>query len=295
MLQENTNTSTKVVEKAAEIPGVAYQSINDLLEALVAYSPRILAGVFVLFIFWVFAKILKVAFLRTSGKAKLDPRLRTLVGRLLVVAISVFGVFTAMTVVIPKFGFGDLIAGLGFTSFIIGFATKDILSNFLSGILVLWQEPFKIGDYVFVKSNQGQVEHIGVRATRLRMDDGERILIPNGEMYGSTLIIRESGTKRRMNLKISTSYNADIIETKAIIQKVLLEAEGVEKTPKSDVYVTDLASEGVNLSIYFWVDTEENSPIRVFDDIATKIKDSLSRSGITIYPPTLAVLKEKRI
>ena len=186
-----------------------------------------------------------------------------------------------------------MIAGLGFSSFIIGFATKDILNNFLSGILVLWQEPFKIGDYLFVKGNQGVVEHIGVRATRLRMDDGERILIPNGEMYSSSLIIREARTTRRMNLKISVSYKSRIRKVKKIIHTVLLEAVGVENDPKPNVYVTDLAAEGVSLSIYFWIDTDENSPIGVFDDIATEIKESLNDSGITLYPPTVAVLKEK--
>lgn len=295
MLQGNTNTSTNVVENAAEISGVAYQSINSLVESFVGHLPKIVGGLFVLFVFWVIAKLLRRIFLSTSAKAGVDPRLVTLISRLLVLSVFVLGVFTALTVMIPSFGFGDLIAGLGFTSFIIGFATKDILSNFLSGILVLWQEPFKIGDYVFVKGNQGQVEHIGVRATRLRMDDGERILIPNGEMYSSTLIIRESGTKRRMKLKISTSYKADIRETKGIIKKVLFEAQGVDNTPKPNVYVTDLASEGVSLSVYFWIDSEKNSPIGVFDDIATAIKESLNKSGITLYPPTVAVLKEKEV
>ena len=292
-MQENTNTAVKVVENAAEIPSVTYQSVNNLAETMIAYSPKILAGVLVLAIFWIAGKILKFIFLAGSKKANVDSRLRVLISRLLILAVYILGVFTALTVVIPNFTFGDLIAGLGFTSFIIGFATKDILNNFLSGIMVLWQQPFKVGDYIFVGDNQGAVEHIGVRATRLRMDDGERILIPNGEMYSSSLIIREAGTQRRMNLKISTSYKADIKETKAIIQKVLFEAEGVDNSPNPDVYVTDLASDGVNLSVYFWIDTDENSPIKVFDNITTDIKESLNNSGITLYPPTVAVLKEK--
>ncbi len=293
MLQENTNTAVKVVESAAEIPSVTYQSVNNLAETMVAYSPKILAGVLVLAVFWIAGKILKFIFLTGSKKANVDSRLRILISRLLVLAVSVLGVFTALTVIIPNFTFGDLIAGLGFTSFIIGFATKDILNNFLSGILILWQQPYKIGDYIFVKDHQGAVEHIGVRATRLRMDDGERILIPNGEMYSRSLIIRDEGTQRRMSLKISTSYKASIKETKEIIQKVFFEAEGVDNSPNPDVYVTDLASDGVNLAVYFWIDTDENSPIKVFDNITTNIKESLNASGITLYPPTVAVLKEK--
>ncbi len=293
MFQDNSNSIVSVAEEAAQAPGIAYQSVERLWAGFLEQLPNILAGIFVFFAFWIIGKILRRLFLFASRKTKLDARLRILFGRLLVVVVFVLGVFTALTVVIPKFGFADLIAGLGFSSFIIGFATKDILNNFLSGILVLWLEPFKVGDYVFVDDNQGAVEEIGVRATSLRMDDGERILIPNGEMYSRSLIIRDAGTNRRMNLKISVSYRASIDEAKEIIKNVLFEAEGVENTPAPDVYVVDLATDGVNFSIYFWINTHKHSPIGVFDDIASEIKESLNLADVTLYPPTVAVLKEK--
>ncbi len=295
VFQNNSNTIEKVAKDAGEVPGIAYQSIEKLWANFIEHLPNILAGIIILISFWIVGKLLRWLFLSTSKKTKLDGRLRILFSRLLVVAVFILGVFTALTVIIPKFGFADLIAGLGFSSFVIGFATKDILNNFFSGILVLLQEPFKIGDYVFVKDDQGEVEHIGVRATRLRMDDGERILIPNGEMYSTSLIIRDAGTDRRMNLKISVSYKSKIKHAKEIIKKVLFDAEGVEFEPKPDVYVVDLSEAGINLSIYFWVNTDENSPIGVFDDIATGIKESLNAAGITLYPPTVAVLKEKKV
>lgn len=290
MFQNNSNS---VVKDASEATSVAYSSIEQMWFSFIEHLPKILAGLIFFAIFWLLGKIFKSIFLAASRKTKLDVRLRILFSRLAVVLFFIVGLFTALTVMIPKFGFGDLIAGLGFSSFIVGFATKDILNNFLSGILVLMQEPFKIGDYVFVKDNQGEVEHIGVRATRLRMDDGERILIPNGEMYSSSLIIRDAGTKRRMSLKISVSYKSKIKRVKEIIHKVLHDANGVEFEPAPNVFVTDLSSEGINISVYFWINTEENSPIKVFDELATEIKESLNESDVTLYPPTVAVLKDR--
>ncbi|MCV4785257.1 mechanosensitive ion channel family protein, partial [Escherichia coli] len=76
----------------------------------------------------------------------------------------------------------------------------------LSGVLILWQRPFRLGDHLFVGSNQGMVEDIGFRATSLRKDDGEIILIPNGEMYASALTIRGAGKRRRMSIKITVGY-----------------------------------------------------------------------------------------
>ena len=196
-------------------------SINNLLNSIVERLPYILAGILVLIIFWILAKIIKQIFWTASSKTKLDNRLRILFGRLIVVVVTILGIFTAFTVIIPSFGFGDLITGLGFTSFVIGFATKDILNNLLSGVLILWQQPFQIGDYIFVKTIEGKVEYIGVRATRLRKDDGELILIPNGEMYSNALTIRGAGAGRRMKLNISVGYEADVEQAKQVIYDVL--------------------------------------------------------------------------
>jgi small-conductance mechanosensitive channel len=184
-----------------------------------------------------------------------------------------------------------MIAGLGFTSFVIGFATKDILNNLLSGVLILWQQPFKIGDYIFIGSNQGQVEYIGVRATNLRKDDGEMVLIPNGDMYSSALTIRGAGAERRMLLKIIIGYDSDVDEAKRIIAEVMQRAEGVVEEPKSTAVVTDLTGEGVNLSIYFWINTDENSPIMVLDEVATEIKNALCGKGVRNVPSPSEVLQ----
>ncbi len=287
----NANTAGKAQEAAKTTYDVATQSINNLLNSIVDRLPYILAGIIVLIIFWLLAKIVRRVFWATSSRTKLDNRLRILFGRLIVVAITILGLFTALTVIIPNFGFGDLITGLGFTSFVIGFATKDILNNLFSGVLILWQQPFQIGDYIFVKTIEGKVEYIGVRATRLRKDDGELVLIPNGEMYSNALTIRGAGAGRRMKLKISVGFDADVEQTKEVIYGVFENLDGVENEPKPNVVVTDLTSDGANLSVYFWVNTDVNSPLQVFDQVASGIKKALNKNGIELYPPTTVIMQ----
>jgi small-conductance mechanosensitive channel len=291
MFQENANTSTKIIENAWTVKDVAWQSINNILSSSIERLPYFAAGILVLLVFWLLAKIVKGIFLSASRRTNLDKRLRILFSRIIVVSIFVIGIFAALTVIIPTFQFGDMIAGLGFTSFVIGFATKDILNNLLSGVLILWQQPFKIGDYIFIGSNQGQVEYIGVRATNLRKDDGEMVLIPNGDMYSSALTIRGAGAERRMLLKIIIGYDSDVDEAKRIIAEVMQRAEGVVEEPKPTAVVTDLTGEGVNLSIYFWINTDENSPIMVLDDVATEIKNALCGKGVKMYPSPSEVLQ----
>lgn len=291
MFLQNSNTSTKIIENVWTISDVTWRSINDIITSIIGRLPYIVAGLLVLLIFWLLSKIIKGIFWSASGRTKLDSRLRILFSRLIVVFIFVLGIFTSLTVIIPTFRFGDLIAGLGFTSFVVGFAAKDILNNLFSGVLILWQQPFRIGDYIFVGNNQGKVEYIGVRATQLRKDDGELVLIPNGDMYSSALTIRGAGEERRMILKISIGYNSDIGKAKDLITDVLRESNGVVDEPKSNVVVTDLSADGVNLSIYFWINTDQHRPMQVFDAVATQIKKSLEKEGIEMYPPSTVVVQ----
>jgi small-conductance mechanosensitive channel len=204
---------------------------------------------------------------------------------MLVVVVLTLGIFTSMTVVIPSFDLGSLIAGLGFTSFVVGFATKDILNNFFSGILILWQRPFEIGDYLFIGSNSGKVEFIGVRATSLRKDDGEVVLIPNGDMYSSALTIRGAGAKRRMSLKFSLAFDADIEHAKQLSNNALANTPGVVEEPKPNVYVSDLTSDGVAVVANFWINTNESKPLKVFDLAAINVLKALDKDEIELFPP----------
>lgn len=291
MFLQNSNASSKIVEGAWTIKDITQQSINNILASIVGRLPYIIAGIIIFCIFWLLSKLVRSIFWSASGRAKLDHRLQILFSRLIVVFIFILGIFTALTVVIPSFGFADLITGLGFTSFVIGFATKDILNNLMSGVLILWQQPFRIGDYLFVGNNQGKVEYIGVRATQLRKDDGELILIPNGDMYSSAITIRGAGAERRMILKISIGYDADIGQAKGIITDVLKASDGVVGEPRPSAVVTDLSADGVNISIYFWINTDKHRPMQVFDQVATEIKKSLDENGIEMFPPSSVILQ----
>lgn len=254
-------------------------SVRGMLGGIAGRLPYIVAGIIVLLIFWLFAKLIRWVFLSTTRKTRMDTQLRILISRLIGVMMFVIGLFTALSVVIESFNFGQVVAGLGFTSFVVGFATKDILSNFLSGILILWQRPFNIGDYLFVGANQGKVEHIGVRATMLRKDDGEGVLIPNGEMYSAALTIRGAGKLRRMTLKFTLGFDADLERAKEIIISTIGEVEGVETDPKANVYVTEFTFDGAMLTIQFWIDTNENKPLRVFDSVSIAVLKALNAAG----------------
>ena len=278
----------------ADVQGTVLDSIRGLLTSIFGRLPFLLAAAIVLVLFWLLSKVVRYAFMTATRKAPIDTRLRLLISRLIVVAVYVVGVFVALTVVIPSFDLGSLIAGLGFTSFVIGFATKDILNNFLSGILILWQRPFEIGDYLFVGKDQGKVEYIGVRATSLRKDDGELVLIPNGDMYSSALTIRGASAKRRMTLKFSLGYDVEVERAKQTALDAMIETDGVVRDPKPNVYVTDLAPEGVLVTANFWLDIDQSRPLAVFDRAAISIMRSLHDANIELFPPGSMIVQRPK-
>ncbi len=269
---------------ATEVQQSILESINSMITGIFGRLPLILAGVVVLLIFWLLSKLVRKIFLVATRRTTLDTRLRLLISRILVVVVVGLGILTSFTLFFPSFTFGDMIAGLGFSSIVIGFATKDILNNFLSGILILWQRPFHIGDYLFVGNNQGKVEYIGVRATSLRKDDGELILIPNGDMYSSALTIRGKGAKRRMNMKFCIGYDEALEQTKEIARKALDGIEGIVVDPPARVLVSEMISDGVNITVSFWINTNETKPLEVYDRAAIAIIESLENAGVEVFP-----------
>lgn len=292
MVFQGSSISKGVLDNATQITDVAWNSINNILTTIVARLPFLLAGLLVVVVFLLIGKLIRKGFMAATKRANLDERLRLLFSRLIGVVIGVLGFFTALTIIIPSFGFGDLIAGIGLTTFAIGFATKDILNNLLSGVLILWQQPFKIGDQIFIDKIQGRVEYIGVRATSLRRDDGELVLIPNGDMYSSVLTIRGAGTKRRMTLSLMVAYDADIDRIKKLVGKALKGTDGVVNEPTPNIFVTDIAAEGVSITINFWIDTYEAQPREVYDRAATAIMREFNQSGVEPYPPSSVIIRE---
>ncbi|MDM7921345.1 MAG: mechanosensitive ion channel, partial [Pyrinomonadaceae bacterium] len=260
-----------------------WTSLEAMLANFAARLPYLAAAILVLLAFWLLSRLLKRFFLAAGSRTTIDIRLRILFGRIIAGVVIFIGILAALTIVIPSFSLGNLIAGLGFTSVVVGFAAKDIVNNFLSGILILLQRPFQIGDYLFVGSNQGRVEYIGVRASSLRKDDGELILIPNGDMYSSALIIRGKGTKRRMNLKFELGFDEDIERAKEVTRAAIDATEGVESDPSPRVIVTDLAATGVTVTSSFWLNTKEESPQFVFDRVAVNVLRALDVAAIRVF------------
>lgn len=272
---------------------IIWRTLRDIGESFFARLPYIVIGIVVFLLFLLLARLAKRLIWTVGDRTSLDDHLADLVGRLASALTSILGFFVAATIIFPTVTPGNLIAGLGITSVALGFAFKDILENFLAGVLILYRRPFQIGDQVRTNGYEGTVEAINIRSTRLKTYDGERAILPNGDVYTSAVLVRTAYAKRRVQFTVGVGYLDSIEEARATIHQVLRETEGVMADPGPWVYLVELGASSVNFNVYFWTASEQANVLAVSDRVATGIKLALDQAGIDMpYPHTVVLFHD---
>src|SRR5690242_3316983 len=270
-------------------PTIMWQVFRNLGASVVARVPYLLFGLIAFIIFLVIARILKTILITAGERTRLDITLAELLARLVSAATIILGLLVAAVIIFPTFRPGDLIAGLGITSVAIGFAFKDVLQNFFAGILILWRRPFIVGDEIKIREFEGTVEDITTRSTRVKTYDGERAILPNGDVYTSAILVRSAYESRRVRLTVGIGYKDSIESARKTIHEVLRKTEGVLNSPEPWVYVSELAPSSVNFTIYFWTGSRQANVLQMVDDVTTGIKNALDHAHIDIPYPQVVV------
>ncbi len=161
-------------------------NLNGILNPVVLFLPRVLAALAILLVFWLLSITLGKVIGRLAQVKSVDQALVDLLGRIARVGLLAIGVITACGTL--GIDVTALVTGLGLTGFALGFALKDIISNALSGILILIYKPFRRGDRISLTGFEGVVTEINLRYTIL--DGGtQRIFIPNSNLFSNPLVV----------------------------------------------------------------------------------------------------------
>jgi small conductance mechanosensitive channel len=209
---------------------------------------------------------------------EIDRSSKILVSRLVYGVVWVVGAIVALGVL--GLDFATLLGTLGLTSVAIGFSLKDILSNYFSGIILLISRPFHLGDQIVIQEFEGTVTQIQLRATTLKTYDGRVVYIPNQEVFGATIVNNTASTVRRNSIIFGIDYNADITKAKQIIKDTVLGVEGIEKEPKPDILVRELAASTVNIEVRCWVNSRRLPFLETTSLMAQAIKEALEQAEI---------------
>ena len=269
----------------------ATKALQNMLNGFLDRLPYIVMAL-VVFVFFLFiARVVRSTARRLAERNKKHYSLGLVVGRLAYGFVIFLGLLVALVIAIPGFTPGQLVNILGLSSVAIGFAFRDILQNFLAGILLLLAEPFRIGDQIKVGDFEGTVEHIQTRATFIKTYDGRRIVIPNSKLFTDPVTVNTAYDMRRLQYDVGIGYGDDIAQAKKIMLGVLRDIPDVLDEPAPDALVVDLAASTVNIRLRWWIKPPRQTDLLSAQDVVLeRIKIALTEAGIDLPFDTQVML-----
>jgi small conductance mechanosensitive channel len=266
-----------------------FRSVNGMVEGFFAVLPMLLIALVVFVAFWFLARFARLLIMKATGE-RTHANVGKVIGRLGQWAIIFLGLLVALSVVAPSVKPSNVLSVLGFGGVAIGFAFKDILQNFVAGILLLLREPFRVGDQIVYKTFEGTVEEIDTRATLIKTYDGRRVIIPNGDIYTNAITVNTAYGRRRSQCDIGIGYGDDIDYARGVILKAMQGLEGVLADPAPDAVVSDLAGSTINLRARWWTEPSRADVVTTQDRVLTAIRNACGEAQIDLPYPTQVIL-----
>src|SRR5579862_7214866 len=199
-----------------------WASARHMVESMISRLPSMILAILVFICFYGISILVSQAIRRSSRGHR--ENLGVVFGRLFGWATILLGFLVAVSIVAPSFQATDLIKVLGIGGVAIGFAFQNILQNFLAGLLLLWSEPFRVGDEIKLDAYEGKVEEIQTRATIIKTYDERRVVIPNADLFTRSVVVNTALDQRRWDYDI-TIQNVEDLE--GLRGRLLREVESV--------------------------------------------------------------------
>ena len=273
-LQTTIDKPPVAIDVAQRLNGTLRQLGRDAVDSIPA-----LIGVLIVMLFtWLIAKGVRYSAFRWAEQTEGDHSTEILIGRLGYGAVWVAGSVVALGV--WGIDFATMLGALGLTSVAIGFSLKDVLSNYISGVILLAARPFHIGDQVVINGYEGTITQVQLRSTTLKTYDGRMIYIPNQEVFQASITNNTAASYLRSSVMVGIDYEADIPRARQVITEAIATLKEVQPNPLPEVLVNELAASTVNLEVRFWVDSHRAGFLETTSIVAQKVKEALQRENI---------------
>jgi small conductance mechanosensitive channel len=269
----------------ANVRGAIENAFGQLLESLSTIIPGALAALLVIALFWLAATAVRWLVVATLCRLSTEPTIQNLIKQIAYYAVWVIGIIVA----IDALGFDPeaVATGLGLTGLALGFALRDIISNFVSGLLILTLRPFRIGDQILVGDTEGSVERIELRATQILTYDGRRVLVPNGDVFTSIVTNNTASPMRRAGVELYIGYDVDLERALAIIHDAAQEAPGVLNDRPVVVLVREMGPDNILIEVRIWTDSRRADFLATMSAVRRSIVAALKEAGISLPDPSI--------
>jgi small-conductance mechanosensitive channel len=228
-----------------------------------------------------FAKVIVSKLIRRGANADVVQLIKRI---FYVVSILVLAVTTLdfLNVPITAFAFLSGAVAIGF-----GFGAQNIINNFISGWILMWERPIKIGDFLEIENAKGRVEAINTRSTRIRRIDGVHMLIPNSKLLENTVVnwtLMDDLT--RTMVRVGVAYGSPCKQVHDLILKAVNEQQDILNEPASLVLFEDFGDSALIFDAYFWVNATKDRDLRVVrSNVRFRIDELFEQHDIVIAFP----------
>jgi small conductance mechanosensitive channel len=273
--------------------GQATAGVHELAAGFTQRLPYMAIAVAVFILFCIAGVVLKKAVLAVVARTQRHRSVGIVLGRLGQGALVLLGLLVGLVIAVPGFTPGQLVSVLGLSSVAIGFAFRDILQNFLSGILLLLSEPFRIGDQIRSGDFEGTVSNIETRATSIVTYDGRRIVVPNSLLFVNPVIVNTANEKRRLEYDIKLPKDSDIAKIKHAILRAVEPLPHVLSEPSADILLAGFTDADVTLRLRWWIQPPRHYELqRAVDMVLTRVRETLTALKAHASAPKQAIEKQ---
>jgi small-conductance mechanosensitive channel len=169
----------------------------------------------------------------------------------------------------------------------VGFGAQNIINNFISGWILMWERPIRIGDFLEIGDVRGTVETINTRSTRIRRVDGVHLLVPNSQLLENTVVNWTLIDKlARAVVRVGVAYGSPVRKVEELILKSAMEHADIIHAPEPVVFFEDFGDSALIFDLYFWINAfGEKDLRRIKSDIRFRIDELFAEAGIVIAYP----------
>ncbi len=262
-------------------------TLQELLANFLGFLPKLVVSLLSFVISLYLAGFISRIIKRTMERRKADLEITLFVSKIAQWTILILGIVIALDQV--GFDLTAFLAGLGILGFTVGFALQDVSKNFVSGLLLLLDQPFDIGDVIEVGDYIGTVASVELRATEIQTFDGQNVLIPNGDVFTSPIKNYSRNSKRRFDFNIGVAYGSDLELVRKVALDVVTSISGVLNDPAPVLVFNNFGESSIDFTIYYWADLSFTNYSATVDATITGIDKAFKENKIEIPFPVRTV------
>ena len=212
-----------------------------------------------------------------------DPSVGDLISRLISYVLVVFGFVYALDHV--GVAIGPLLGALGIIGIALAFALRDLLENFVAGLLLQFRRPFSYGDEIVSGDTEGTVASIDARSVTVATPDGETVYIPSSQVITDAIINRTERGSLRTTLSLGVAYGTDLAEAQQVFCEAMRSVEGVREEPEPEALLEGFGDSSIDFALRFWHDPTIAAHWQVRSGVAFSLDAAAEANGIEIpYP-----------